>query len=162
MTSKTHWKSTKEIHRKVKQTKNWVGKRESQRRRNAQIGDGMGLWWLKSATECSNRRQLGFIWLINDGMLIGNGWLGLLVMECTSVTVGLGYQWRKAQISDKMFIGDGCLGYWRRDAHRWRLAWVIGDEMHISDGWFFGLSASGGDEDGVGVFGVQTLGSEMK
>ena len=162
MTSKTHWKSTKESHRKVKQTKNWVGKRESQRRRNAQIGDGMGLWWLKSATECSNRRQLGFIWLINDGMFIGNGWLGLLVMECTSVTVGLGYQWRKAQISDKMFIGDGCLGYWRRDAHRWRLAWVIGDEMHISDGWFFRLSALGDDEDGVGVFGVQTLGSEMK
>ena len=162
MTSKTHWKSTKESHRKVKQTKNWVGKRESQRRRNAQIGDGMGLWWLKSAMECSNRRQLGFIWLINDGMFIGNGWLGLLVMECTSVMVGLGYRWRKAQISDKMLIGDGCLGYWRRDAHRWRLAWVISDEMHISNGWFFGLSASGDDEDGVGVFGVQTLGSEMK
>ena len=127
MTSKTHWKSTKESHRKVKQTKNWVGKRESQRRRNAQIGDGMGLWWLKSATECSNRRQLGFIWLINDGMFIGNGWLGLLVMECTSVTVGLGYQWQNAHRRRLLgLLATGCssmtvgLGYRRWNAHqRW-------------------------------------------
>ena len=155
MTSKTHWKSTKESHRKVKQTKNWVGKRESQRRRNAQIGDGMGLWWLKLATEYSNRRRLGLFWLIDDGMLIGDGWLGLLVMECTSVTVGLGYRWRKAHIGGKMLksmmvgfllayqrwnahrrrllglLATGCssmtvgLGYWRWNAHQRRLVFWV-------------------------------------
>ena len=119
MTSKTHWKSMKESHRKVKQTKNWVGKRESQRRRNAQIGDGMGLWWLKSATECSNRRRLGFIWLINDGMFIGDGWLGLLVMECTSVTVGLGYQRWNAHQRRLVFWVIGFRWWWRRRRSVW-------------------------------------------
>ena len=35
------------------------------------------------------------------------------------------------------------------------VARVIGDKMLIGDRWFFGLLASGDDEDGVGVlFGV--------
>ena len=176
-------------------------------RRNAQIGDGMGLWWLKSAMKCSNLWRLGFFWLISDGMLIGDGWLGLLATECSNrrqlgffwligngMLIGygcLGYRWWNAHrqwlalvisggklksvvecsnwrrlgffwlIRDEMLIGDGCFGYrwrnahWRCNAHRWRLASVtVGS---------FGLSASSDDGDGVGVlFGVQTLGSEMK
>ena len=115
MISKTHWKSRNESHRKVKQTKNWAGKRESQWRWNAQIGDRMGLWWLKSATIefllayqrwNANRRWLA--WVIDDGklksatvgFLLAHRWrnahrrwlLGLLVTKCSSTIVGfLGY-----------------------------------------------------------------------
>ena len=130
------------------------------------IGDGM----LKSAT-------VGFLLAYRWRNAYRLRLLGLSVMECSSAMVSFGYQWRKLKsvvecsnwrrlgffwlIRDEMLIGDGCFGYrwrnahWRCNAHRWRLASVtVGS---------FGLSASGDDGDGVGVlFGVQTLGSEMK
>ena len=116
MISKTHWKSRNESHRKVKQTKNWAGKRESQWRWNAQIGDGMGLWWLKSVTvefllayQRWNAHRRWLAWVIDDGKL-------------KSATVGflLAHRWQNAH---RRWL----LGLLVTNAHRRSLVfWVIG------------------------------------
>ena len=84
---------------------------------------------LKSATEwvydSLNRRRLGFFWLIGDG------WLRLSAMKCSSAMVGLGYWWRKAQIGD----GWVSFGLLAMECSSVMVAWVIGDGMIIDDSW---------------------------
>ena len=87
--------------------------------------------------ECLNWQRLGFFWLIGDGMLIGDDWLGLSAMECSSAMIGLGYRRQKAQIDD----GWVSFGLSATECSLATVAWVIGNGMLIDNGRL-GLSAT--------------------
>ena len=87
---------------------------------------------------------------------IGDDWVsfGLSTMECSSVTVGLGYWWWNAHRWRLAWvISDGKLKSVTKCSSA-MVAWVIGDRMLIDDGWH-GLSTMKCKSATVGFLGYQ-------